>query len=235
MKNKILSVIIVSIIFVLSIPMVIFATNEDVTLEKVELKVVTDKDSYDIGEEVKATVKWEKEAESLGFKVNYDKEKLEFVSISVGKNFYNADTAGEILCNWYSAEGNTKTNIEIVFKSKVSGQAKIDVSNAKGFAWVSDTIDTSKKKYSYLGKTLEVKEVQTPIPEEPSGEQPSQTPQTPSEEKPANKEEVKIDKTTAGGKIPHAGSGTTVVFAIVLIAVISIIAFIKYRELYEIQ
>ena len=184
MKNKILSITIIAIMIAMLIPVITLATTPSTEAENVEIKVVTDKDSYKVGDTVKTTIKWEKEAESFGFLVKYDKEKLEFDSISVGKNFYNAETKGEVLCNWYSADGDGKTNIEIIFKSKVKGSATLEVSNAKGFSWVSDTIDKTKKEYTYIGKTIDITEVASPTPTNPDQPKEEEKPEQKPEEKP---------------------------------------------------
>ena len=68
-------------------------------LGEVTTTVKTQKDTYKVGDKIEVTIDWEKEVQALGMKITYDKDKLKFDSTTVGSNYYNADTAGEILYN----------------------------------------------------------------------------------------------------------------------------------------
>ena len=74
----------------------------------------------------------------------------------------------------------------------------------------------------------------------PENNKPEEKPNTPNNKteqaKPntqTNQTTNKKDNTIAGGKIPHAGVETKVIFAIMLVTVIGIVMFVKYKELSE--
>lgn len=148
MKNKVLKISILTMILVILMQVDSFAALETVTLN-----TKTDKDEYIIGDKVTVTVDWEKDAQAAGFTLKYDKDKLSFDSTTLGDNFYNADTAGEILFNWASFDGSNMKNVSFVLTAKVEGSTEISVQEAKGFA---DETMTPATDYEYKNKTITI-------------------------------------------------------------------------------
>lgn len=118
MKSKFLKITMIMILI-----MSLFQVNVHAELGQLTVTAITDKDTYEVGEIVTVTIDWEKEAEAVGLLLKYDKDKLEFDSISLGSNFYDTTTEGQISVNWASLDGNALTEVTIKLKAKAEGKA----------------------------------------------------------------------------------------------------------------
>ena len=110
MKSKVLKITMIVVLI-----MSLFQVGVRAELGEITLTAKTDKDTYKVGEVVEVTADWEKGAEAVGFDLKYDKDKMDFESTTMGANFYDAGTAGQISINWASLDGSTLTKATFNF------------------------------------------------------------------------------------------------------------------------
>lgn len=150
-QKRILKIIITLImLIVLLTPMISFAINE-IEETKVIFYTNTNTDVYNLGENVKVTVSWEKhtsnltsysDVQAIGFTLQYDKSKLKFVDATfqeVTKNgtieerpleedFYNAETPGTLVLSKVSLNDLDISGINLNFKTTAIGEAIVQLS-----------------------------------------------------------------------------------------------------------
>ena len=248
--KKIISILVILAVLMISTVSMAATTNVGLAFDNAKIEA---------GKEVKLSITVNDFTESgennaIEFKLTYDSEKLEYKSTK-GVNDWamQASKDGTGFVGTKSGNvGKSEKIAEITFKVKDNVEAgKIDVKASD----ILVAVDINPEmELSDVTKTLEVIGKQTE-PEEKPEEKPEQKPeenkpeQKPEENKPNtqnNKTEQakpntqknqtvnKKDNTIAGGKIPHAGAGTSVIFAIAIITVIGIVVYKKYKELSEI-
>ena len=96
---------------------------------KLTVKVLTDKNTYVIGDQVNVTVDWTQGMQAASFKLKYDANQLTFQSCSLGDSYYNATTKGVVSVNWASLDDKDATQIKFVFTAKKVGETKLEVSD----------------------------------------------------------------------------------------------------------
>lgn len=148
MKQKsILKTIIFMMLIVLLTPMTSFATNE-AEVSKATVYTKTNTDIFNLGENVQASVSWWSEegkvgqwgdTQAIGFTLQYDASKLEFVSgevkewteegtgrtIPLEEDYYNSETPGTLRVSIASFNDLDMYGININFKTKAIGEANI--------------------------------------------------------------------------------------------------------------
>lgn len=137
MKNNILKISIVAIIFILLIQITSFATN-------LTIQTTTNGNVYSVGATVTTTIDWTEGMQAAGFTLEYNSTKLEFLETSIEDSFYSisqpvlnnetGDYTTSITVSWASFEEVDLTNITFTFKTLQIGEAKIEITNADGFA-----------------------------------------------------------------------------------------------------
>lgn len=242
MKNKLLKIGAILVIAVMLLQVISMAA-----VEKLTLKPAADKTTYKKGETVKVSVSWEEKMESAGFDIKYDAEKLTFkqVTDSSGKkmsgNFYNGNTAGKVTFNWFAMDPEEATN-KIVFEFEAKGEtgdATISVENASGFGYGEpivkvkdiDTSNVAKVSFEKIGATNQ----NTTNTTNTNTQKPGNTVKPENTVKPSNTvkpgTQNKVDNTIVGGKIPHTGTSTTVIFVIASVAIVGFVCYKKYQDL----
>ena len=214
------------------IPMVTFAST-------LTLKVIIDKSQYNVGDTVTATVDWTEEMQAASFVVRYDSDVLEFKASSVGEEYYNIDTEGKILVNWFSLNNRDLTNIKFEFKTLKTGNADISINDVDGFS-DGDMKTPTDYEFSSIGKVNVVANSNNPSNEEnkqnDNGNTSNQNNNGTTDKETKSIEEAKKAYSTQGGgsktnsKLPKAGVSTFVI-PIVIIGVFGILGYIKYKRL----
>ena len=126
MKNRLLKITIITIILIAYLQISIFAST-------LKLNLMANKEKFEIGEEVKITVSWDKGMQAADFSLIYDSKKLEYLGSDLEEDFVNNEN-GEIKTAWFSLDNTDKTQIEYNFKAKKSGKVEISTRINGGFA-----------------------------------------------------------------------------------------------------
>lgn len=238
MRNKLLKVSVLVLTIILLLQAGVLAT-----IEKLTLKMLTDKDTYTVGEKVVATVNWTEEMESAGFNVKYDENKLTFVTLTdasgnkISDDFLNAESAGFISFNWFSM-GTKASKMVFTFEAKAEGKAVLKVEGASGFGYTNENGELASPN-EYDTTTSGVKEitiVAKAVEEQPEEQQPADDKKNESVNTnidTSTSTTNKKDNTTASGKMPQTGA-ENIIFVIALITLVATIGFIKYRSLSDI-
>jgi len=231
MKNK-MKVMLILISLMIIIPMVTFAST-------LTLKVIIDKTQYKVGDTVTATVDWTEEMQAASFVVRYDSDILEFKSSSVGEEYYNTDTEGEILVNWFSLNNRDLTNIKFEFKTLKTGNAEISINNVDGFSDGNMKAPTDYE-FTSIGKVNVVVNSNNSSNEEnkqnDNGNNSNQNnngttdKETKSIEEAKKAYSTKEEESKASTKLPHAGVSTFVI-PILIIGIFGAFGYIKYKRL----
>lgn len=180
MKSKILKITMIVILI-----MSLFQVGVHAELGEVTTTVETEKDTYKVGDKIEVTINWEKEVQALGMTITYDKDKLTFDSTTVGSNYYNADTEGEILYNWFSATDDKLTESTFTFIAKAEGKATIstdvqeyadeEMNPASGYINVPKEITIEKEEEQQPGgNDGEQNQGQTPGEDQNPGQTPGE-------------------------------------------------------------
>ena len=146
-KSVLQITLILIILFVLLTPMISFATNETEEI-KVVFHTKTNTDIYNLGENVKVNVGWKSyngdlmsyDVQAIGFTLQYDKSKLEFVDATfyettedgikekpLEKDFYNDGTPGTLILSKISLNNLSNKGISLNFKTTAIGEANIQL------------------------------------------------------------------------------------------------------------
>ena len=124
MRQKILLLIIMIVMMIFSINVFSFATD-------LKIMTISDKVSYNLGEKVKITVKWDKGMQGAIFVLNYDPAKLKFENASISNTFYNSENLGKISVNWATFNEKDCTDMDFNFISISEGKTVIYVDEPK--------------------------------------------------------------------------------------------------------
>ena len=128
----------------------IFFWQTKVFATTLKLKVLTDKDKYELNERVCATVDWTEKMQAASFTIQYDPQKLQFESSNIPDTFYNKQEEGKISVNWVSMEEKDFTKMQFDFKTLKSGIANISIKEVGGFA-DSNIKEPDRYEYKEMG------------------------------------------------------------------------------------
>jgi len=150
------------------------------------LITTVNKESVTVGETITVTVNWNQGMQAADFILNYDAEKLDYISSDLGARATNK--SGKIIVAWYSDDNTDKTKAEFSFKTKAEGTTEFSVKIDGGFADKNVVKPDAYDVTTYGKATLEIKapdvEDETQNPETPSieddKEDETQNPETPS-------------------------------------------------------
>lgn len=218
MKNKLLKVSVLALAIILLLQVGVLAT-----IEKLTLKMLTDKDTYTVGNKVVATVNWTEEMESAGFNVKYDADKLTFVSLTdasgnkLSDDFFNAESAGFISFNWFTI-GTKASKMVFTFEAKAEGKAVLKVEGASGFGYTNengelaspneyDTTTSGTKEITIVAKVVEEKPEEQPE-QKPTGGN-NVTTQQPTDDKKNESINTNVNTNKDTNKNTSASTSTT--------------------------
>lgn len=122
-----------------------------ITENVANIGVILSKEEVKVNENITVTVNWKDEMEAVDLMLKFDKDKLQFVSSSVGSDFVNAKN-GSVQVSWISLNGKGINSIDYTFKAKKSGSVKFVTSEAV----FADGNVKSPESYKYGVKTLKI-------------------------------------------------------------------------------
>ena len=223
MKNlKKISMVIIALVAILLI------VGGVVNAAELTLKTTTDKKELSVGGEVVLTVDWTEGMQAADFILNYDKEKVEYVSSSIGNDYLTNDvTNGKVKVVWISLNDKDMTKVSFTFKAKAEGEAKFSTEIDGGFAngeMVSpDSYDV--KTYGATAVTLKA----TSDTKEP-------TPTPDATQKPATNTQKPAPTATAKAPtvLPKAGNGLNILVVIPVLLAVTVLAYVQIRKYKEI-
>ena len=243
----------ISLILVLAL-VLSMTTVVNAVVETADLKVSLDKTTAKVGDEVTVTVDWKEVMEAVDLELEFDEEKLEFVSASLPEDWIATDRIknGVVQISWFSMNGQGITNITYKFKVIAEGDATFTTAEAV----LADANVESPENYNYGTATLKISNatVEEPDAEEPGTDEPTTEPEKPNTDEPTTEPEKpntdepttdtekpntdtnKPDTDTTDEKpttIPQAGANITqyAIIALSLVAIITLVAIIaKVRK-----
>ncbi|MBR6504213.1 MAG: hypothetical protein IKT41_00575, partial [Clostridia bacterium] len=129
MRNlKKISMVVISILAILLI------AGGVVNAATLTLKVTAEKE-VTVGGEITVTVDWTEGMQAADFILNYDKDKVEYVSSSIAEDYLTNDASnGKVKVVWISLNDKDMTKITFTFKAKANGEAKFSTEIDGGFA-----------------------------------------------------------------------------------------------------
>ena len=92
-------------------------------MEKLNIELITNKDKYNIGNEIELGLELDRAVQASDFEILFDASKLEFVGASIGEDFYNLYESGRLIVSWASFENVNLTEMNFAFKAVGSGDA----------------------------------------------------------------------------------------------------------------
>jgi len=225
MRNlKKISMVVVALLAVLLI------VGGAVNAATLTLKVATNKKELKVGEEVIVTVDWEEGMQAADFILNYDKDKVEYVSSSIGDDYLTNDAAnGKVKVVWISLNDKDMTKVSFTFKAKAEGEAKFSTEIDGGFAngeMVSpDSYDV--KTYGATAVTLKASA---------ETKEPTATPTPVATQTPVTNTTKPTPTATAKAPtvLPKAGDGLNILLAIPVLLGITVLAYTQIRKYKEI-
>lgn len=140
-QKRVLKAIIVLIMLIaLLMPIISFATNEEG--RTIEICTNTNTNIINLGENVNVTVNWSSsfDVQAIGFTLQYDKDKLEFVDATfkdksdsneqtLEETYYNIETPGTVILSKISLNDLGISSINFNFKTNSIGKAVVQLSN----------------------------------------------------------------------------------------------------------
>ena len=235
MKNKIL---IISTILVVIIS--IF-TNSVYALENLNISITTSNANAKVDDVIDIYVNWQEKMQAADYTLNYDSDKLEFISANISESNYSSDTPGKITICWYSESNGVA---EMTFKFKVIGEGDANLSvNPEAFANENLERPSECTSTPLVIKDIVKKEDLTPTPTPtvtPTATPaptvtPSQSPK-PTEIPTINPiEDNGEDSTVSETEIPYAGKEFTIFFAMIAIGIVSIVLSFKLKDLRDVK
>ena len=241
-KYFILRTSVIALALIILMQISAFAYNITLTLS-------TDKNTYDVENEVTLTVNWGEKQQAVGFAINYDATKVKFVSSpDIAETFYNTTESGKVDVNWASMDGKEPTQMVFKFTTLAEGEVEFTITGADkdkfsdGNLEAPEALDASNAKTKItIAKPADPAPADPadptptdPVPTDPTPTNPTQQPDDgKTEQKPTTNTDKK-DETTASGKMPQTGAETTILFVIGTVALIGIIGLKKYRNLSDI-
>jgi len=191
------------------------------------LKTTTDKKELAVGEKITLTVDWTDGMQAADFILNYDKDKVEFESSSIGEDYLTNDSAnGKVKVVWISLNDKDMTKITFTFKTKAEGEANFSTEIDGGFAngeMVSpESYDV--KTYGATAVTLKASNENKPN----STQKPESVP-TPTSTPQANT--VKPTPTAkAPTVLPKAGDGVNLLVILPVLLGITVFAYAQVKR-----
>ena len=160
----------ISLILVLAL-VLSMTTVVNAVVETADLKVSLDKTTAKVGDEVTVTVDWKEVMEAVDLELEFDEEKLEFVSASLPEDWIATDRIknGVVQISWFSMNGQGITNITYKFKVIAEGDATFTTAEAV----LADANVESPENYNYGTATLQISNATV---EEPDAEEPGTDP-----------------------------------------------------------
>ena len=233
MKNKIL---IISTILVVIIS--IF-TNSVYALENLNISITTSNSNAKVDDVIDIYVNWKEKMQAADYILNYDSDKLEFISANISEDNYSVKTLGKINVCWYSGSDELTG---MTFKFKVIGEGDANL-NVEVEAFANENLE---RPSDYNSTPLVIKDIvkkddvtptptitptatPTPTPAPSQSPTPSQIPTiTPIED---NGEDSTVSET----EIPYAGKEFTIFFAMIVIGIVSIVLSFKLKDLRDVK
>ncbi len=235
MKNKIL---IISTILVVIISIV---TNSVYALENLNISITTSNSNAKVDDVIDIYVNWKEKMQAADYILNYDSDKLEFISANISEDNYSVKTLGKINVCWYSGSDELTG---MTFKFKVIGEGDANLSvNPEAFANEYLERPSECTSTSLVIKDIVKKEDLTPTPTPtvtPTATPaptvtPSQSPK-PTEIPTINPiEDNGEDSTVSETEIPYAGKKFTIFFAMIAIGIVSIVLSFKLKDLRDVK
>ena len=150
MKNKLLKIIIVTIMLLMYLQVFSYAST-------LTLDIKADKEELEVGEEVKIIVSWNQGMQAADFSLLYDAKKLEFLGSDLEDYFINSQE-GEVKTAWFSIDNQDKTQIEYTFKAIKAGMAKLETKINGGFSTgelqIPDKYEEGSLKIKVIGNPI---------------------------------------------------------------------------------
>lgn len=156
-KGVLKIIIILAMLFVLLTPMISFAASETETTTII-FYTKTNTEVYNLGEKVEVSIKWENhtgnvtskgDVQAIGFTLQYDQNKLEFVDATfeevskdgiiqerpLEEDFYNVETPGTLVLSKASLNDLDISGINLNFKTTAIGVANIKLTEVDSVAY----------------------------------------------------------------------------------------------------
>lgn len=235
MKNKIL---IISTILVVIMSVFIGSVF---ALENLNISITTSNANAKVDDVIDIYVNWQEKMQAADYTLNYDSDKLEFISANISESNYSSDTPGKITICWYSESNGVA---EMTFKFKVIGEGDANLSvNPEAFANENLERPSECTSTPLVIKDIVKKEDLTPTPTPiatPTATPaptvtPSQSPK-PTEIPTINPiEDNGEDSTLSETEIPYAGKEFTIFFAMIAIGIVSIVLSFKLKDLKDVK
>ncbi len=235
MKNKIL---IISTILVVIMSVFIGSVF---ALENLNISITTSNANAKVDDVIDIYVNWQEKMQAADYTLNYDSDKLEFISANISESNYSSDTPGKITICWYSESNGVA---EMTFKFKVIGEGDANLSvNPEAFANENLERPSECTSTPLVIKDIVKKEDLTPTPTPtvtPTATPaptvtPSQSPK-PTEIPTINPiEDNGEDSTVSETEIPYAGKEFTIFFAMIAIGIVSIVLSFKLKDLRDVK
>lgn len=237
MKNKIL---IISTILVVIMSVFIGSVF---ALENLNISITTSNANAKVDDVIDIYVNWQEKMQAADYTLNYDSDKLEFISANISESNYSSDTPGKITICWYSESNGVA---EMTFKFKVIGEGDANLSvNPEAFANENLERPSECTSTPLVIKDIVKKEDLTPTPTPTPTATPTATPAptvTPSQSpKPTEIptinpiEDNGEDSTLSETEIPYAGKEFTIFFAMIAIGIVSIVLSFKLKDLKDVK
>ena len=230
----------ISLILVLAL-VLSMTTVVNAVVETADLKVSLDKTTAKVGDEVTVTVDWKEVMEAVDLELEFDEEKLEFVSASLPEDWIATDRIknGVVQISWFSMNGQGITNITYKFKVIAEGDATFTTAEAV----LADANVESPENYNYGTAKLKISNatVEEPDAEEPGTDEPTTEPEKPNTDEPTtdtekpNTDTNKPATDTTDEKpttIPQAGANIMgyAVTVLLIAEAASFVAIVKARK-----
>lgn len=230
----------ISLILVLAL-VLSMTTVVNAVVETADLKVSLDKTTAKVGDEVTVTVDWKEVMEAVDLELEFDEEKLEFVSASLPEDWIATDRIknGVVQISWFSMNGQGITNITYKFKVIAEGDATFTTAEAV----LADANVESPENYNYGTAKLKISNatVEEPDAEEPGTDEPTTEPEKPNTDEPTtdtekpNTDTNKPATDTTDEKpttIPQAGANIMgyAVTVLLIAAAASFVSIVKARK-----
>lgn len=235
MKNKIL---IISTILVVIMSVFIGSVF---ALENLNISITTSNANAKVDDVIDIYVNWKEKMQAADYILNYDSDKLEFISANISEDNYSVKTLGKINVCWYSGSDELTG---MTFKFNVIGEGDANLSvNPEAFANENLERPSECTSTPLVIKDIVKKEDLTPTPTPtvtPTATPaptvtPSQSPK-PTEIPTINPiEDNGEDSTVSETEIPYAGKEFTIFFAMIAIGIVSIVLSFKLKDLRDVK
>ena len=237
MKNKIL---IISTILVVIIS--IF-TNSVYALENLNISITTSNSNAKVDDVIDIYVNWKEKMQAADYILNYDSDKLEFISANISEDNYSVKTLGKINVCWYSGSDELTG---MTFKFKVIGEGEAYL-NVEVEAFANENLERPSDYNSIplvikdIVKKDDVTPTPTPTPTITPTATPTPTPAPSHSPKPSQIptrtpiEDNGEDSTVSETEIPYAGKEFTIFFAMIVIGIVSIVLSFKLKDLRDVK